>query len=491
MRIGLSRWLVSLAALIGAALSIWSLERWRAGVEMTPLTAGATPATLYRQPGATGPLVVIAHGFAGSRQLMEAYSLTLARAGYAVAAFDFEGHGRNPQPMGGDVGDINGTTALLVAETRRVIGAAASVTEWAGPVALVGHSMATDIIIRAALADDRVGPVVAISGSSEAVTASAPDSLLLLAGEWEAGRRAIALEDVRLIDPAAAEGETVRAGPAMRRAVAAPLTEHVSVLYSAVALTEARDWLDAFYGRSAETPVARTGGWIAFLLVSLAALWWGVAALFPRTAAPKPIPRRTFLIAMIAPAAAAPLVATQINLPFLPVLVADYLAVHLFVFGVLQIAVLVISGVRLAAPRGLPLILLTLWCVAVFGAALDRYAVSFAPTGDRWLIMTAIVVGSAPFMVADAMATAGGAAPFWRRMALRVVFFLSLIAAVAIDVERLFFLVIILPVIVLFFLVFGVMGRWTALRAGDATAGVALGLSLAWALASTFPLFQP
>ena len=47
------------------------------------------------------------------------------------------------------------------------------------------------------------------------------------------------------------------------------------------------------------------------------------------------------------------------------------------------------------------------------------------------------------------------------------------------------------PVILLFFLVFGLMGRWVAARAGAASAGLALGLILAWALGVSFPLFAP
>ena len=91
-----------IAALLAAA-SLWQLESARHGLAITPLSVGDTPATVYRLPGATGPAVVIAHGFAGSRQLMGAFALTLARAGYTAVSFDFQGHGRNPQPMGGDV----------------------------------------------------------------------------------------------------------------------------------------------------------------------------------------------------------------------------------------------------------------------------------------------------------------------------------------------------------------------------------------------------
>ena len=48
----------------------------------------------------------------------------------------------------------------------------------------------------------------------------------------------------------------------------------------------------------------------------------------------------------------------------------------------------------------------------------------------------------------------------------------------------------IVPVILLFFLVFGTMGRVVSARAGAATPGLALGVILGWALGVSFPLFQ-
>ncbi len=59
----------------------WQLERERAGLEISSFDVGATPVTLYQLPNQTGPVVVVAHGFAGSRQMMQAYSLPLAQAG--------------------------------------------------------------------------------------------------------------------------------------------------------------------------------------------------------------------------------------------------------------------------------------------------------------------------------------------------------------------------------------------------------------------------
>jgi glucose-6-phosphate-specific signal transduction histidine kinase len=83
-------------------------------------------------------------------------------------------------------------------------------------------------------------------------------------------------------------------------------------------------------------------------------------------------------------------------------------------------------------------------------------------------------------------------AALWRRVVARGMFLISLGVAVALDFERLFFLVIILPVIVLFYLSFGMMGRFLGRRTGSVVAvGLGLGLILGWALGVTFPMFDP
>ena len=185
--------------------------------------------------------MVVAHGFAGSRQLLQAYSLTLAQSGYAVLAFDFEGHGRNPHPMSRDVDAIEGTTQRLVDQTLGVLTAGRDMPAVGPGVALLGHSMATDIIARAAIADGAVDAVVGISMFSRAGTAERPARLLVISGQWEGMLRAVALQKARLVDPAAVEGATVTAGNVTRRVVVALGVAHVGVLYSGTGLREAHD----------------------------------------------------------------------------------------------------------------------------------------------------------------------------------------------------------------------------------------------------------
>lgn len=496
MRPSRVRLLVAIASLACIAVGVWQLERERDGLSIETVNAGDTPATVYRRAGGgPAPAVVIAHGFAGSRQLMETYSLTLARAGYLAVSFDFEGHGRNPTPMSGDVTRIDGTTQLLMAEIGRVTDLALAQPGVDGRVALLGHSMASDIIVRQAIADPRVAATVAISMFSEAVTPEEPRNLLIVPGEWEGTLREDALRNLRLADPSAGEDTTV-GDPSEgtgRRVAVAPGVEHVGVLYSATALRETRDWLDAAFGRASAGPVSATGGAIAPLLLGIVALAWPLAGLLPRgETAPLPLEFKVFLAAVVAPAVATPLLLTLVDTRFLEVLVADYLAAHLLVYGVLSIGLLRGFGHGVGPVSWIAALGLAAYGIFVFGGALDRYVASFWPIDARLPIIAAVAAGAVPCMIGDGLVTEGGRARLWRVLAARGAFLASLGVAVVLDVERLFFLLMIIPVIILFFTIFGLMGGWVGRRTGSPVgAGLALGFLLAWAIGVSFPMYAP
>jgi hypothetical protein len=280
-----------------------------------------------------------------------------------------------------------------------------------------------------------------------------------------------------------------------RRAVFSPLVEHVGVLYSATSLREARGWIDATFGRAGgAAPVAATGGWIVLLLVSVAALGWPLAGLLPHgEKVLAGLSARRFWVAVLLPALVVPLVLWPFETRILPVLVADYLAMHFALYGALTLGLLAWWGqLRGQFPARVWWIagLVALFGVAVFGGALDEYVASFFPHAGRVPVVLSLIAGAVPFMLGDAVLTEGGRAGFVRVLAVRLALLLSLALAVALNFERLFFLVIILPVIVLFFLLFGTMGGWVGRRTGlPAAAGIGLGVVLGWALGVTFPMF--
>ena len=233
-----------------------------------------------------------------------------------------------------------------------------------------------------------------------------------------------------------------------------------------------------------------TGVWIVLLLGGIVVLAWPLAALLPgRADRPVPTDLATFLAAVCVPAAATPVLLYPLDLEVLPVLVADYVVLHLLVYGAIALAILRFRGARFGPAPLLPALALIIYGLGAFGLALDRYAASFVPHVERIPIVLALACGAVPFMLSDGLVTEGGRARLWRRLVARVAFLASLGLAVALDFERLFFLVMILPVILLFFLTFGTMGRWVGRRTGaPAAASAALGVILAWALGVSFPL---
>ena len=112
---------IGLVAAVAILAGLFHLHQGTEGLSITKTTVGETPVTIFRPQTATpAPIVVIAHGFAGSQQLMQPFAETLARNGYMAVTFDFLGHGRNPTPMRGDITEGNAITAALLAELTDV-----------------------------------------------------------------------------------------------------------------------------------------------------------------------------------------------------------------------------------------------------------------------------------------------------------------------------------------------------------------------------------
>ena len=487
----MARPVLTVLALLIAVVSIFVLETARYGVSYSERVMGQTPVTTLARADSDGPEVVIAHGFAGSREMMQGYGLMLAQAGYRVHLFDFEGHGAHPVPMSGDVNSIDGTTRKLMAQTQAVIDAVAG----NDPVALLGHSMATDVLIRVAV-ETETGPLVLLSAFSQAVTATQPANMLLISGQWEPHLRDFGVKAVQMVDPKAGEGQTVRTDTVTRAAIYAPWTEHVAILQSRAGRAAALEWLNAYYDRTTTASVPPTGWAFLALMAAITILSAALARLaLPEQSLPsshQPAFGR-FALTLAVPAIATPFLAIPLDFGVLPVLVADYLAIHLGIFGLLSLGMQRLLWRRLslgwtgAGAMVVSVILLLLWGIGVFGFALDRYGANFFPIQERLPIIAALIIGAVPFMVADAQLV--WKASLWRRIAARVALLVSLGIAVALDLEGLFFLLIIAPVIVLFFFVHGAMGRAFGKRAGPLAAGLALGTILAWALGVSFPMF--
>lgn len=429
------------------------------------------------------------------------FAVTLARNGYVAVTFDFPGHGRNPVPLLGGLADdakrndaLLGTLDEVVAFARAVLGGDAG-------MALLGHSMASDIVVRYAMEHPDIAATVAVSLFSPAVTASSPRNLLVIAGALEPamivdeGRRVAGLGTGRPAEDRTTYGSFDN-GTARRLALAGGV-EHIGVLFSRQSMAEALGWLDQAFARRGSGYLDERAPWLGMLMLGVVALGWPLAGVLPRVAA---VPqgaglrwRRLLPVALLS-AILVPLILWKVPTGFLPSLLGDYLAVHYATLGLLIAAGLALAGAARpalppAAPFAIATVALAAYCVLAVGAPIDRYVTSFVPAAGRWPILLAVLVGTAAYCAADEWLTRG---PGRRRGAYAVtkaLFLLSLVLAIALNPGRLFFLIIIVPVIFVFLIVYGLFSGWACHRTRQPLVGaVAVALAFAWAIASVFPV---
>lgn len=568
--------LVALAALLALAAAAWHFTRAADGVSVTRLSIGQTPATLFAPAsGAKAPVVVIAHGFAGSQQLMQPFALTLARNGYVALSFDFPGHGANPQPLAGGANDeagLDASTRALLASLGEVVAYAHTLAQGDGRLALVGHSMASDIVIRYAREHPEVAATVAASAFSKEVTATLPKNLLVIYGALEPsmlldqGREMVAQATPATPPAQLRERETFGsfADGTARRLVLSSGVEHIGVLYSPETLAETADWLDHAFARTGSSGfVDVRGGAIGLLYLGLLLLAWPLSRLLPRLS-PQPLGAalnwREASPVIVLPALATPLLLAYTPADLLPLLLGGYLVQHFALYAALSALGLlwverarrrqqrppVVAGAwvrggpllpfqarrlasgdgfaaRLALADGASATYLggagaapatladapgaatvaarrggaTMFAVLA-AAAYGLFAVglptgawvsNFIPDVSRAPLIAALLLGTLPFFVVEEWATRGAGAARGLVPASRVAFLVSLMLAVAVNASQLFFLVIIIPVILLLFVIYGLFSEWAYRRTGQPLVGaVASALSFAWLIAVSFPV---
>jgi hypothetical protein len=120
---------------------------------------------------------------------------------------------------------------------------------------------------------------------------------------------------------------------------------------------------------------------------------------------------------------------------------------------------------------------------------IDAFVTSFVADRDRAVLGLALLAGTLPYFLADEWLTRGEGAGKGLYALSKAAFLVSLGIAVAFDFGRLFFLLIIVPVIIPFMLVYGLFSVWIYRRTRfPLVAGAANAAAFAWAIGVTFPL---
>lgn len=288
--------LLVLALVGGAVLASILADQQAEGPPHVDVVVGdGVPATLYvpgelpeegdaelpdpGPPGERPPLVVVAHGFSGDRVMMSSFARRVASAGYGVLSIDFRGHGENRNGFG--VGRDG-----LQDDLRDAV-------EWAGDephvdassLALVGHSMGADAVLRFAQRDPRPDATIAISGGESIEGPRRPENVLLLVASRDPGS---IKEGAARVGDVLAGGELERGrvvgstaeGTAVAR-VEVGGNDHATILWSDEAVEATVSWVDSVFGRSSDPSpgdprVGTSGLYLLAALVLLAGI--GVAA---------------------------------------------------------------------------------------------------------------------------------------------------------------------------------------------------------------------
>ncbi|GAA0566191.1 hypothetical protein GCM10010172_57410 [Paractinoplanes ferrugineus] len=460
--------LVAMAAVLLAAAGVALLAGAGGDTRRTHVVVDRVPMDEVHPAGAARhPGVVVAHGFAGSAELMAPFGDTLAARGYVVVLLDFSGHGANTRPMRDDDGagrqrDLD----VAVAHLRSLPDVDPA------RISLVGHSMGAGAVTRYAAAHDDIAGTVAISlPDASDLPPSRPVRLLTLVGglEFPAFRTAA--------ERAAAE-ET-------GRSEVVPGADHVSILFSPTAHRETADWLDQATGGPLPAPMRRAGG-AALLLVALAAGLVPVARLLLGPGRRR-WPRFEWrAVAVTAGAAAVAAVAARF-LPTddLPLRLGGYVAGLTGVTGALLLAYTSRRpAVEEAAPRRPAAPLLILYAAISIAVPLQLGLTHVVPVGPRWWLLPVVWAGF--LLLGYAVERAGGNA--LTLLAVSALTVVALVAAAVVGLTSTFVLLVapLLAVLMVGQAVWSaVLHRFGAPRWVIAAAG---SLLVAWPIATTLPL---
>jgi len=507
-------WLVLVLGTAAVAAGLWQLLEPRRGLHIATTSVDSVPITIFapaKPDGQPEPTVVIGHGFAGSRQLMQPFALTLAASGYRAITFDFPGHGDHPAPLKGEIG-TDRRVDLLLESLSKVVDHARTLSQGERPLALLGHSMAGDIAVRYTDGATDIAALVAVSPYlSRDMGADGPPNVLFVYGGLEPGiileqgREAVAA--VAGVQPSAIEpGRTYGsfADGGARQLVIADGVEHIGVLYSPVSLTAARDWLNQAFGRDdddrSQAPPATIGGGLGLYYLGVMLLAWPLARLLPRVAEPHRgagLGWRRLLRVAALPAVLTPLLLWPVPSDFLAIAIGDYIALHFAVYGLLTWIGLWLAD---ALPRrnigryswqglGVAVIAVALFETLALMLPTDWLVASFVPGPERLGILLVLFVGTLTWASADEWLTRGSGTPWAAYAVTKIFFLLSLLLAVILNRNELFFLIIIIPAILALFIVYGLFSGWIYRRTGTPLiAALTNALAFAAAITVSFPI---
>jgi pimeloyl-ACP methyl ester carboxylesterase len=475
------------------------------------------------------PAMLVAHGFSGNKELMQAIGVEVARHGLRTFMVDFPGHGASKTASVTPQQDFSNVVAANVRQLERIYQHVRQKFPKA-EVGVLGHSMGSGAVLNFAAGRPELAAAIPISVAGiQPASRTNPKNMLLLVGERDVP---ICLSSATEIF----EKATGQANPgpektvgnfadgSARRFKILPKLDHITILFATSTMREISQWLEKSFGvvHSAQAGGVDRLRWTGLGLASAFAAFFPYSALLTQLLDLKAKPEKPALSAsQTRPLNRTLAVAVMTASPFISVLVwnklkvprlvrlqlGDYIMAFFGLGGVVAWAGLAGSqGKRLnlgrmsQAARGnlnqkaLSWAILPLGLWAFVYATLGRFSrrtwYGFSLTPARARAMTTITAGLLPYFLANELVyrQIGG----WKGYGLSLVSKFSLVAALILAVRlkpELSFLVILLPAMVLTFILFELYAMWQYRQGRDfVTTGVFQALVFAWIISALFPL---
>ena len=426
---------------------------------------------------------IICHGYAGSKEMMRQLAFDISNAGSNAVIFDFIGHGSNPHKLVNNPTELSGTTQQLVDQLIGIIDFLKTKYGSEIKINLIGHSMASDIVIRAS-ENQEISSIAAISPYSTKVTSNFPRDLLLTSGQFERHLRKHSLKFTQLVDPDAYENIEYSNGTIRRKATYTKNTGHVSVIYSPQTSKEIIEWFELTnYERSIWTTH------IIWILLSLTIITYGLSRLqFSKAKYHEKQKLSSIRLTIVS--------ITSLAIALCSGLI-DYQLISIFGFG------------SIAAYFGLNGLTILILCketrdnlenfdfysfiklVVAFSfltILINHFIGSFSISGHRLSAFLIMIAPITIFCIAiENLITISTTA---LAIFIRIMPILGFSILLAIFSEKYGVMFTTVPIYIFYFLVFGYIGKSQRNKIGSYTTGATNGIFLSFAFAATNPIFS-
>ena len=426
---------------------------------------------------------IICHGYAGSKEMMRQLAFDISNAGSNAVIFDFIGHGSNAQKLINNPTELSGTTQQLVDQLIGIIDFLKTKYGSEIKINLIGHSMASDIVIRASENQD-ISSIAAISPYSTKVTSNFPRDLLLTSGQFERHLRKHSLKFTQLIDPVANENIEYSNGTVRRKASYTKNTGHVSVIYSPHTSREIIEWFDL---TNYERSIWATH--IIWILLSLTMITYGLSRLQFSKAKYHEKQKLSSIRLTIVSVTSLAIALFSGLLDYQPFSLFGFGSIAAY-FGLYGLAILILCKEARDNLENFSLYSFLKLAVAFLFLAIliNQFIGSYYITNHRLYAFLIMIIPITIFCVAIENLIAFSSTALAVLIRILPIIGFSILLAIFPNKYGVMFTTV--PIYIFYFLVFGYIGKFQRNQIGSYTTGATNGIFLTFAFAATNPIFS-